>query len=231
MNKQGKTDNKVIAIVIVLALILVLFLWYSGTGKTILEHRQPADISQEEEGTGLDLRLYDEDGNEIEIPDWFSTATDSKVGIFSIVRHPPAPTCTTRTQCAGYDTNPNIGCWEGKCVLQNIGSMDLGVSVTNPIASEVAFLNVAPSAASPTIFNTNLDKTVTTTLLAGQTASWMTTAPMSVGVWEGTQQVFSISVSGTNEYTGETFTAGDSITLAFDANPAGAFTVSIVSPI
>ena len=229
-NKQGKTD-RLIVFVIIAVVVIGLFYWFSaGAGKTILEHKEPADISEGEEGTGLNLTLYDNEGNPIDIPDWFSTASVVDLQVFSIVRHPPAPSCTVRTQCTGYDTNPNIGCWAGYCVLQNVGSMDLGVSVFNPSASEITFNNVAPSTAAPLVFWTNLDKTAVT-LAPGQTKSWQTTSPMSVGAWEGTQQVFSITVAGTNEYTGLPVTSSDSITLAFDADPTGAFIVSIESPI
>lgn len=229
MNKNGQQRSSTITLVLVIAALALLFVSFSSGGKTILEHREPADISKEESGTGLDLKLYDADGNEITIPDWFSTSEVD--GAFTIVRHPPAPSCTVRTQCVGYDTNPNIGCWQGSCVLQDVVAMDLGVSVFNPASSELSFLSVAPQSATPVAFWTNLDKTAVGTLSPGQTASWQTTSPMSVGVWEGTQQTFSIVVEGTNQFTGEVVQASDSIDLAFDANPVGGFTVSIVSPI
>ncbi len=230
MNKKGKIDRK---IVLILIAIVVILAFYLALGSDLfVAQNGAADISKEEEGTGLILKLYDNDGNAIDIPDWFKISTIAKVGPFTIVRHPPAPTCTTRTQCSGYATNPNIICWDGKCVLGNVASMDLGVSVENPSTSEVAFTNVAPSAASPTEFWTKLDKTAHAKLSPGDPVkSWSTTSPMSLSSWEGAQQIFSVTVTGTNEYTGTTFSTSDSITLAFDADPTGAFTVSVVSPI
>jgi len=230
MNKQGKTNLVVVLVVIALA-VLLFFILSGGTVKTVLEHKTPADISKEEEGTGLDLRFYDKDGNEIQIPEWFTTASVVPgLGDFTIVRRTTAPTCTAVSQCAGYITNPNIMCWTGKCVLGNVASMTAGVSVTNPTSSEVSFLNIAPTTVSPTAFNTALDKTAYTKLSPGGTKSWSSTT-MSVGVWEGTQQTFSVSVSGTNEYTGQIVTVSDSITLAFDKDPSGTFSVVVQTPV
>ncbi len=230
---MAEKDNKTIFIVIVvIAVILIaVFLVFPGKVKTILEHREPADISEEEEGTGLYLKLYDEDGNEIEIPDWFKVSSIMDTD-FTIVRHPPAPACTTRTQCSGYLTIPNIMCWNLKCVLGDVASMDLGVSVVNPAASEIIFTNVAPSLPSePSEFWTKLDKTPVTLNPGDPAKLWMTTSPISIGIWEGLEKTFKVTVAGTNEYTGTTFSTSDSIQLAFDADPTGAFTVSIVSPV
>ncbi len=230
MNKKGKTDRKMVLILVAIAVVIVLYLLL-GTDLFAVRNGA-ADISKGEEGTGLYLKLYDKDGNVIDVPDWFKVSTIAKVGPFTIVRHPPAPSCTTRTQCSGYATNPNIICWNDKCVLGNVASMDLGVSVENPSTSEIAFTNVAPFAASPAEFWTKLDKTAHVKLSPGDPVkSWSTTSPMSLSTWEGAQQVFSVTVAGTNEYTGTTFSTSDSITLAFDADPTGAFTVSVVSPI
>jgi len=229
-SKQGKTNVLLVFVVIAIALV-GLFYWFSAGGKSILEHREPADISKEEKGTGIYLKLYDEEGNEISIPDWFKVGSITGEA-FTIVRHPPAPSCTAVTQCSGYETNPNIMCWSGKCVLGNVGYMDLGISVVNPATSEITFLNVAPSSATPIEWWNNLDKTTVTTLSPGDPAAfWTTTSPLSVSAWEGTQQTFSVTVSGTNQYTGQIVTPGDSIQLAFDSDPTGAFIVSIVSPI
>ena len=229
-NKKGKTNVLLVFVVIAIALVGV-FYWFSAGGKSILEHREPADISKEEEGTGIYLKLYDEDGNEIDIPDWFKVG--SIIGdSFTIVRHPPAPSCTAVSQCDGYLTNPNIMCWNDKCVLGNVGYMDLGISVVNPVSSEITFLNVAPTSATPIEWWNNLDKTAVARLAPGDPAAfWTTASPLPVSGWEGTQQTFSVSVSGTNEYTGATVTPGDTIQLAFDADPTGTFMVSIVSPI
>jgi len=229
-NKQGKADKLLVFVIIAIA-VVGLFYWFSAGGKSILEHREPADISKEEKGTGIYLKLYDEDGNEITIPDWFKVGSIAGEA-FTIVRHPPAPACTAVTQCSGYETNPNIMCWNGKCVLGNVASMDLGISVENPTTSEITFLNVAPSSATPSEWWTSLDKTPVSTLAPGDPVGfWITTSPLSLSGWEGTQQTFSVTVSGTNEYTGQTVTPGDSIQLAFDADPTGEFIVSIVSPI
>lgn len=231
MNKKGKNDLAVILVIVVLV-GLFFFIFSTGGGKTILEHKTPADISKEEEGTGLDLKFYDKDGNLIEIPDWFSTASIVPiVGDFTIVRHPPAPTCSVVTQCDGHETNPNIMCWGDNCVLGNVAAMDIGVNVQNPSASEISFLNVAPTTITPVAVNTAFDKTALGILAPGQSHSWQTTSPVDVTQWEGIQQTFTISVVGTNQYTGQASTVSDSITLAFDADPAGTFSVVVQTPV
>lgn len=227
MNTQGK--GNIFVYVIVAVILVALFMAFSGQ-KTVVEHKVPADISKGESGTGLDLKFFDKDGNEIQIPDWFKVNAETDVGGFTIVRRPTAPTCTAVSQCAGYLTNPNIMCWTGKCVLGNVAAMTAGVSVTNPVSSQVSFLNVAPTTVTPAAFNTALSKTPTPTLAPGQTASWSSTA-MSLASWEGTQQTFNVTVQGTNQYTSGTVKASDAIVLAFDADPTGAFTVSVQSPI
>lgn len=229
MEKKAEQKNLFVFVIIAIAAI-ALFVIFSQGEKTVTEHKTPADISKSESGTGLDLKFYDRDGNEIQIPDWFKVNAETEVGGFTIVRRSTAPVCTAVTQCAGYATNPNIMCWTGKCVLGNVAAMTAGVGVTNPASSQIAFLNVAPSVASPTAFDLALSKTARGRLAPGETATWASIA-MSVGVWEGTQQTFSVTVSGTNEYTGAVVAASDSIVLAFDADPTGAFTVSVQSPI
>lgn len=232
-NKKGKSDGKgiVIALVVIALLVVAYFLFFTKT-KTVLEHRTPADISSNEKGTGLNLKLYDANGNEIEIPSWFSTSSIVEPSIFeqfTIVRHPPAPTCTTRTTCTGYASNPNIICWGGTCALGNVNSLTMGVSVTNPASSQLSFLNLAPTTVLPTEFNTALTKTPYAKLSPGQTTSWTSTA-ISIASWTGSK-TFSATVSGTNEYTGVANTVTDSLTLDFAADPSGNLLVSIVSPI
>ncbi len=218
----GEKNN---IIFIVIAIIVGIFLVIIFTFPEAV--KEPEEISK-----GLHLKIYDKDGNEMDIPDWFLELSEDPLGIFSIVRHPPAPDCTTKAQCSGYDTNPNIMCWNGKCVLGNVAFMDLGVSVENPSTSEIAFTNVVPSSASPAVFWTKLDKTPVAKLSPGDPVrSWSTTSPMLLSGLEGTTQTFSVIVSGTNEYTGEIFSTSDSITLSFDADPTGELIASVVSPV
>lgn len=228
-NKNGKT-NVWVVLLVVAAIIGAYFLISSQTAtKTVAEHAKPADISSSEKGTGIQLRFYDANGNPIDIPSWFSTA--SIVEPFAIVSRPPAPSCTSRTQCTGYASNPNIMCWNSRCVLGNIASMDMGVQVENPSSSQLSFINLAPTTASPSLFNTNLNKSVVSKLAPGGIAGWMTLNPISVTSFIGTNQTFSVTVSGTNEYTGSANQVSDSLMLSFAADPTGSLTVSVVSPI
>lgn len=230
MNKQGRQNNTVVIVIVVLLIFfLYIYMGIGGSAKTLIEHRTPADISESEEGTGLDLRFYDSEGNPIQIPEWFSTASVIPLGDFTIVSRPSSPSCTTVSQCSGFDTNPNIMCWTGKCVLGNIGSMDVGVNVQNPVGSEIAFLNVAPTIILPVELDSAFNKSIFGKLSPGQSRSWSTFSPIDVTIWEGTQKTLSVSVSGTNEYTGQVNTVSDSIVLNFDADPSGMFTVIVQS--
>jgi len=224
-------NNKIFLVVILVIAAFLAFSVYQAGQKTVNEHKTPADISKGESGTGLNLKFYDANGNPIEIPDWFRASSVVDVAGFAIVSHPPAPTCTVVSACAGYATNPNIMCWNSKCVLGNVASIDMGVSVTNPTSSTVSFLNVAPTTALPAAFNTVLSKTVTSILAPGQTSNWATTSPLSVSPWIGTTQTFSVTVAGTNQYSGVVTSVSDSISLAFEADPQGALSVSVISPI
>ena len=229
MNKKGRQDLTVVAVIAVL-LVAFLLVYSGGSARTISEHRSPADISESEKGTGLDLKFYDKEGNPIQIPEWFSTSSIVPVGDFSIVSRPSAPSCTAVSQCSGYQTNPNIKCLNSKCVLGNIGLMDVGVNVQNPTSSEIAFLNVAPAIILPSEVDAAFNKSTFGRLAPGQSKSWNTFAPVDVTKWEGTQKTITISVSGKNEFTGQINTVTDSITLNFDKDPTGIFTVVVQSP-
>jgi len=229
-NKNGKSGKNVWVIILLVAVAVGAFLLFAPREKTVAEHAVPADISKSGSGTGLQLKFYDANGNPIDIPSWFASQTGSTAP-FAIVSRTTAPSCTDKTQCVGYASNPNIMCWNGKCVLGNIASMDAGVQVTNPSSSQLSFINLAPSTASPSIFNTNLNKTVISRLSPGQTAGWMTLTPISVSSFVGTNQTFSVSVQGTNEYTGTVNTVSDSLVLQFLPDPTGSLSVSLVSPI
>ena len=230
MDKKAEQKNLFIFVIIAIAAIALFIVFSGNVEKTVLQHKTPADISKSESGTGLDLKFYDKDGNEIQIPDWFKVNSAVDVAGFTIVRRSTAPSCVLKSDCAGYLTNPNIMCWNTKCVLGNVASMTAGVSVTNPATSQVAFLNVAPGTVTPLAFNTALSKIATARLAPGQTASWASTA-MSVAVWEGTSQTFNVTVSGTNEYNSANVKVSDVIVLVFEADPTGAFTVAVQSPI
>lgn len=232
MNNKGET-NKAFVFLIVLLLIVGAVYFISKNKvtdtKSVNEHKTPADISQGEEGTGLNLKLYDEDGNEIDIPDWFKVASISGEP-YSIVTHSPTLACTTKSNCPEYDTNPAIDCYNNVCALKGVSSMTMGVSVVNPSSSGITFQSVGPSSVSPTLFSTSLNKTAVATMVPGKTVSWGSSA-MAVASWEGTTQTFTVTVEGYNPYTGTNVTASDSLALSFAANPAGAFTVTVVSPL
>jgi hypothetical protein len=234
MNKNGETDNKKTILVVVLLLVVLIggYMLLTQT-KTVEEHKTPADISSGEKGTGLDLKFYDTNGNEISVPSWFSTASivDMEGKGFAIASRTSAPSCSDRTQCTGYATNPNILCWSGKCVLGNVGSMSMGVSVTNPSSSQITFTNILPVAGTPAALFSAMDKTPAASLSPGNTVSWVTATPVSITTFVGTNQTFSITVNGTNSYTGAVNSISDSLILQFLNDPTGSLNVALSSPI
>jgi len=237
MNKKAKTTNTILILFIVAVIFVGIFYVYpymqtSTQIKTIAEHRIPADITKEEQDQGMQLKFYDVDGNEIVIPEWFKvvSAVSPITQEFTIVRH-SAVACTTKSNCPEYELNPAIDCWNSVCSLKGVFSMDLGVSVVNPASSTTSFLNVRPIALSPSAFSEQMDTTPLDELIPSQTKTWMTTTPIVVEPYEGTTQTFSVTVAGIDKYTGEEVSTGDVIQLTFGADPTGAFSVNIVSPI
>ena len=99
MNKKAKT-NKVLLFVIIAAIAIALFflMGYKAEVKTLKEIGEPADITKEEQGKGMDITFYKKvDGEWVPMttPDWFTAG--ARTGPFAIVEHPPAPTCTLAT--------------------------------------------------------------------------------------------------------------------------------------
>jgi len=237
MNKKAKTTNILLILFIVGIIFVGIFYVYpyiqtSAKIKTIAEHKIPSDLTKEEQDQGFQLKLYDKDGKEIVIPEWFkvSSVINPTFQEFTVIKHTAVP-CTTRVNCPGYALNPAIDCWNSVCALKGVSAMDMGVSVINPPSSTVNFLNLKPTITSILVLSQQLDKTVFDKLIPGQTKTWMTTTPIIVAQFEGTSQTFGITIEGTNEYTGEVISASDSIQLQFGADPTGAFQVVIQSPI
>jgi len=179
------------------------------------------------DGAGIKLHLYDADGNEIEIPDWFVVSSTKDLGEFSIVTHPPAPSCTVTSNCAGYQTNTHITCWNSKCSLTDVDSMTMAVSATNN--GEVTLNNVHISSATPAGFLSALP-TTSYTIAPGETKSWVSSA-MTLAGWEGSSVTFSAIIEGVSTYDGSTVSGNAATTLAFAADPVGGLVVQIVSPI
>lgn len=231
MQKKAQKKVGLIVLIAVIAALIYFGFYYGVTGtKTLKEHAEPVDISTEQEGQGMDMGFYKKvDGEwvKVDIPDWFKVVdTTGMVG--AIVEHPPAPICTIRTDCPGAGTNPNIDCWQSKCVLTNIDGMDVVIKVANSASFD--FNDVYISSANPV----GLDNALLTgiankkQLPAGSTVSW-TSSIMDFDVlgWIGTTQIFSITVAGTNSYSGQQQSSSDSITLQFSADPTGTFSVVI----
>jgi len=229
MNKKAETAKWIIIALVIGAAIFLLY--YYGMGpewKTLREHAEPVDISKEEEGKGIEIFFYDDDGNPITIPDWFKVMGVSSGVVGAIVEHPPAPTCTLTSECPGWATNPNIACWESKCVLVDVASMAANVAVTNGASFD--FNDVYISAASPLGFENALPMGIINKqeLPGGGTIGWMSSQMnFETEGWIGTTQTFSATVHGTNSYDGSGHDSSDSITLVISADPTGTFSVVI----
>lgn len=217
--------KKILIIASVSLIILGIALFF------LLHTRAPSAPSGDitKGGTGINLTLYDSNGNPIKIPSWFSAAYTPSL---AIVTGASPPSCTQTSQCPGYSSNPNILCWNSQCVLGNVASLSLGVSVSNPSSSQISFTNLAPTSVSPSGFSTALNNTAISTLAPGNSASW-TTTPMSISGngWVGTTQTFIATVTGTNSYTGGTVSASGSVQLTFKQDPTGSIAVSVLSPV
>ncbi len=231
MNKKGRTNWMTIVVIAVILLALFYFgnMYFKGT-KTLAEHRQPADISKSEEGTGMDIKFYkkvDGEWEPVEIPSWFRVAKAGGAVVGAIVTHPPAPSCTVDSDCEGYVAGGNIRCWQGGCALANVDGMSMTIGVTN--GADFSFTDVHISAASPTAL-ANALPTSNKTLSSGGTVSWDSDIiDFDSAGWIGTQQTLSVTVTGTNSYDGSLQTASDSVILKFDADPTGGFSVVIQS--
>ena len=233
--------------ILIILVILGLFFYPQMKAKSLKEHREPADISKEEKGTGMGIRFYeemdeyttktaceeagyiwDESGvclKEKVIPDWFKIGATGVIG--AIVKHPPAPTCEVDSDCP---PGADVKCWLGECVLANIDGMKVTIAVTNGESYNIE--NVYISSASPTGLANNLPIGLSNakTLPGSGTVSW-NSAYMnfaSLG-WVGTTQTFSVVVKGTHPLTHETITASDSVTLQFIEEPKGSFSVKIAT--
>jgi hypothetical protein len=132
-DKNGRVSNGKVFWIIVMIITFLFGIYYfisSSQVKTVTQHMTPADISKSESGTGMKLRLVDNNGNPVEVPSWFSSAPVD--GTYAIVKSPSPTTCTLTSDCSGYATNPNIMCWGGNCVLGNIAGIYLDYGITNP---------------------------------------------------------------------------------------------------
>lgn len=170
--------------------------------------------------TGWYLRLFDANGIEIPVPQNFMI-TPSSPGFaiwtteFPIVCPPAA--CPAGTSC-----------WNSMCVIKNVSLMSLGFNVVST-SSDVTYTSLNVQTATPAEWNTALNKTARTLFPLASTV--FTSAIFAIpSTWEDTAQIFSVTVSGKNNYNGAIETNTKSITYRFYPNPAGGFTVTISNP-
>lgn len=203
--------SNTIWIIIIAALVIGAYFYFSktsGVAPTV--------------DTGWYLKLYDANGNEIPVPQNFMV-TSSTQGMFSIWTTETPITCMTDANCPTGST-----CWTSMCVIKNVASMSLGFSVVST-SSDITYNSLNVQTATPAAWNTALNKTART-LAPLATTVFTSTAFVIPTAWEGTSQVFSVTVQGTNNYNGAIETQTKSITYKFYPNPAGGFTVTISNP-
>lgn len=247
MNRKGQSAWIWIAIAAVV--LLVIYFGYREAVKPLSEHYEPADLSKEEEGTGMGMKFYEkledysqsecedagyiwEDGGggpacwkEKSTPDWFKVTGIITGVVGAIVKHPPAPSCSVDSDCpAGSD----VRCWEGECVLANRDGISTIIQVGN--SESFDFNNVYLYDATPTGYYNSLPigTSHSKTLPSESTIDWSSGVMDIEGLeWNGTQQTFSVTVTGKHPLTAETVTASDSVTLEFIEDPTGSFSVGI----
>lgn len=237
-NRQGKTDKLIVFVVIAIA-VIGLFYFFGGISKpkTLKEIGEPADISQEEQEKGMEITFYKKvDGEWVPVstPDWFTAGALTEP--FTIVEHPPAPTCTEATvaiDCPGYVVGGEIACWLGRCVLANVEGLDVTVRVYNSETYAIKDVYVSDLIAEtkPTGLIIALPTGVVNKkqLLGGGQVSWKSAImDFSALGWIGTDQTFSTKVYGTHPLTGATISSssGD-VMLRFSPDPLGQFSVVI----
>jgi len=230
MNK--KANNTWAIVLIIVAIIILALFYFGGLGfKSLKDHGEPADISKDEDGQGMDVTFYKKVDGEwvpVNIPDWFKVVSEGTGVVGAIVEHPPAPTCATTSDCPGSGSNPDVTCWQGKCVLVDIDGMQVTIRVSN--GADFDFNDVYISSATPTGFANALPTGTANKqqLPAGGEVSWASgIMDLAAEGWIGTQQTFSVIVQGTNSYDDSTQSSSDSITLKFSEDPTGSFSVII----
>lgn len=240
--------NSVILVVLIATAALLVYLFVSGGVNTLSSHSNPADISKSNStGQGITVQAYhcpdsvlaqynstgliplsveQTECTLLTIPQNFGVGAGA-----SIVTNLGNPTvCSTTAQCQSKFSSTGVECYQGQCVLASVSSIQVGVSVTNPSTSQVTFNNVYPSSVSPTIWNTSMSNKTAVTLIPGQTGSWSGSGILTSGL-QGTNQTFAVVVSATNSYTGAVTTVSDQVQLRINADPTGALTISIASPV
>jgi len=204
MNK-GKNSNVVIFVVIAIALFLVGYFFIGG-----------GSASTTTDSEGFNLRLYDSDGNLINIPQEFSG--------YAIWTTETPITCSIDANCPTGTT-----CWDNECVIRGVASMALDFSVKSQSA-DVTYNNLHITSATPSEWSNQLP-TDSRNLAPSATSVFTQTIPFSIpSVWEGSSQTFSVTIAGTSDYDGTIVDDTKSISYKFYADPTGGFTVNIINP-
>lgn len=219
-------DKKNLIVVVIIAVLLIgAYMYYKpsdiSVGDDTTQTITNEDGTTTTSNTGWFLRLFDREGNEIEIPPEFMIVKDS--GLFTIWTTEFPIDCTSDANCPGATT-----CWNNECVIRDVASMSLGFSVTSS-ASDITYTNLHISSATPTEWSTALGTpSYTLTPLATQV---FTSSVFSIpSAWEGATKTFSVTVEGTSDYDLSTVPDTKSITYKFYGDPAGGFQITISNP-
>lgn len=258
MNKNGKLDV-IVWVLLAIAIIVVYIVITGGKIIPLSQEANPADLTNKKgSGTGIAVSLYNcppdlanksiitqselsQYCTKIAVPITFSSTSTSPVA--SIVTRTTPITCTSTASClTSYSTtataSPNLMCYNSQCVLGSVTAISLSIGVTNPASSQITFTSVSPTSVTSTpltgVWATAMGTMTPQTIIPGQTFTWTGSAMGTSqfgSVATPTTQTFAMTISGTNSYTGAVTTQSSSVALTFAADPTGAFTVIVNSPI
>jgi len=210
-------DNKIVWVIIIALLLVGVYYYYTTTTS---DNAAPV-------GDGWDLKLFDSSGNELILPKNFMVSQPTSSGSFAIWTTEVPIACTSDAQCPGGGAT-SVKCFNSICSVRNVATMSLGFGVTST-SSSVSYTNLNVATATPAAWLTALNKTART--LAPMATTPFTSTTFAIpATWIGTNQVFSVTVTGTNSYSGAVETQTKTITYKFMADPTGGFTVTIANP-
>lgn len=237
MNKQGKTDNRVIAIVVVLAVILVLFLWVSGTG--MKQKPTPIEFGEDtSEPGGLKIELVGEEGDRGYMDEDFYKITS---GGFAIIRGATAVSCTSdsvcTTRCDATDTFclDHITCYEDKCSYKQISAFAQHTEVANTGEAILdVFLDSATTNPASTAFGLAYSGKIGTSVIlkSGEKYDFVSSDMLLATYETGTATTFTVGAHAINQYTGTRIPSSgsqtSSVVLTIYPDPTGAgFTITL----
>lgn len=236
MNKKAQSGWLYLIVGVILVLLAV---WYFG-GAEMKQKPQPADISDEKEGTPY-VRMRDEEGNEGDMLEDFYKVL-GVVG--SMVRGTTSVSCSIDSDCTakcGGDSFclNHIQCYQDQCTYGPGASgvpitqiaLDARASNTGATDLDVTFDSVTSGVAG-SVFEVSHNANVGTTVQvnAGQTHTFIGEF-FNLAPYEGATTTFIVGLHAVDLYSAERFpavgTLDSSVSLVVSVDPTGGFSVQI----